>query len=89
MGKRNDAAYARREEARVFLAEESYNSTKHNPQVNLTSPGRTSWTKGRKRKLEKGETKDEGTRLSAERGEGTSNEEGSSKDEEKEGGSKD
>ncbi|KAK1127899.1 hypothetical protein K0M31_003393 [Melipona bicolor] len=35
------------EEARVFLVGESYNSTKHNPRVNLTSPVKASWTKAR------------------------------------------
>lgn len=41
--------------AGVFL--ESYNSTKHNPRVNLTSPGGASWTpRGKKRRsVEKGE----------------------------------
>lgn len=45
-----EARRERREEARVFLAGESYNSTKHNPRVNLTSPVRASWTnEGRRR----------------------------------------
>ena len=38
------------EEARVFLVGESYNSTKHNPRVNLTSPVKASWTKATDRK---------------------------------------